>query len=166
MADPSGEVTVSPEYIVEEKNAESCTSCLDTFNALFEADSTLSSYTSEDFGESATSANLDLLATTEPIFLDTHLTITPIYQGLQLDFSSGTANDIIYCTLVMDVDNTGTGSDLTVLTATQTQLGLDEDNNAVEETQFGSTYFFSNNTAALTFEGLAGGTYYNSYCVV
>lgn len=42
------------------------------------------------------------------------------------------------------------------LDETQTQLGLDQNNMAVPENQFGSTYFFANGTAELDFVELLG----------
>lgn len=73
---------------------------------------------SDDFGETETSLEYDAAASNEVTFLSTQMTVTSSYQALLIDFTDGTANDLIYCTIIEDEDNNGGGTTLKTLTKT------------------------------------------------
>lgn len=55
MADPSGQNTQSPQYIVQEKSSSKCPSCVDAFQAGLAANSATSSIEADSFASDSTS---------------------------------------------------------------------------------------------------------------
>lgn len=55
VSDPSGASTVTPDYIINEKSADNCVTCLEEFISEFEQSESASDYATNDFGQTETS---------------------------------------------------------------------------------------------------------------
>lgn len=68
MADTSGTSTVTPDYVINEKSADNCVTCLERYLDTFEKTASGALYDSNSFGETTNSLAKDTSAKTIPDF--------------------------------------------------------------------------------------------------
>lgn len=90
------------------------------------------------------------------------------YLGFDISISSSSedASNPVYCTAIEDIYADDETMEMNPLTASQTMLGLDQLNKAVDEEQTKSTTYSVSGNALLDFDELKPGTQYVAYCVV
>lgn len=107
VADPSGESTVTPDYIIDQKSANKCVTCLEAFIDDFEASGSAANYETNDFGQSDASQALDENATTVPSLSASNIGVAPGYDNVALSFTNGVEGNLVYCTLIVDSSSGG-----------------------------------------------------------
>lgn len=145
MADPSGEVAVDPEVIVNDRSSDNCATCVDEFEAAFESSESAQSYDLDYIGETSASRTISDSAETPPTLTESMMSADPKYQGALLKVVSTTPTadyqNVLFCTSIEDPYTPDSTDQLTQLTGRQVMLGLDQSNDFVGDAQAKNTTY-------------------------
>lgn len=103
LADPSGDSTMTPDYVVEFLNSESCVTCLEKFIDVFEGLASGPFYRTNKFGSSANTIAMDTEAKEVPTLILENILTTEGYSNITLTFNLGEQDDKVICTAVEDI---------------------------------------------------------------
>lgn len=143
LADPSGENPATPEQVVQSKAGNNCQACQAAFLDAFRNTASSNTFAAETYGETANSRALDEAADDVPTLAAGTWTVALGYGTASYSFSEGVSGDLVICTIRPDVYEGDTDYSMKPLTAGQTALGLNSNNQEVLSMYYKSTTFNS-----------------------